>query len=40
MPHYRKNSDGNYRRDIVVGHTEDGRQKRKVIKAKTVKELE
>lgn len=40
MPKYHKGTDGNYRASIVIGRTENGGQRRKTVKAKTVRELE
>jgi integrase len=40
MARYKKGADGNYRASIVIGKTETGGQKRKTVKAKTIRELE
>ena len=37
---YKKGVDGNYRASIVIGRTSSGGQRRKTVKAKTVRELE
>jgi len=40
MPKYRKNADGYYRATVMIGRTESGGERRKTVRAKSVKELE
>jgi len=40
LARYKKGVDGNYRASIVIGKTESGAQRRKTVKAKTIRELE
>jgi hypothetical protein len=40
MPKHHRGIDGYYRASIVIGRAEDGSQRRKTVKGKTVKELD
>ena len=40
MAKYKKRSDGRYATSIIIGYTDDGRAKRKVIYGRTIMELD